>query len=468
MKNEIIIFGIAVTLLGESVIFAQANTLELPGEGYETAALGMEKSPEDRAKIEEKIRHLEQRLALLEKRLEKAEIESIRAAAEKFGDLEVEGAGEEQPRAFMGVARALQAQNPEISLTGDFVGRLYVNEDLRKPYFAHWGQEDEEHEHGPEESDLSGFEMRTLEIHFQSNLDPFSFLKASLDLHGTEFDVDEAYITWTGILPRFSLTAGRFRQQFGVVSRWHEHALDQVDLPKSLELFFGDHGLAQTGISVKVLLPRLWAHANELTVEVTNAENGSLFAGEFWSVPSFLGHLKNYYDFSPSTYLEVGLSGIWGFNNRRGFLVEDEATGEGSVQNEPWRSTMVSGIDLTVAWAPPEQRKYRWFVWRTEGMYLWKETEGGIARAFAGFTYFDFRVSQIFIVGTRIDAGQNPQIEARKQFVQVSPYLTAWLSEWVFLRLQYNYLWQQGGRKLEHLLLLQIDFSAGPHKHEKY
>jgi hypothetical protein len=420
-----------------------------------------EKAKGDYAKLEEKIKILEEKLAALEKKSKEAEIEGIQKAAEKYGQGEEE---ESQPKSFLSGARALQAQNPEISLTGDFLGRLYINDDFRKPYPPAPGEEDLEHA----ASNLSGFDLRAVELNIQSNLDPYSFAKAVICFGAEGVDVEEGYLTWPGLLPRLTLTVGRFKQQFGVINRWHEHALDQVDFPKSIQLFFGEEGLAQTGFSAKLLLPRMWAHANELTIEVTNAENGSLFAGEFWSVPSVLGHLKNYYDLSKSTYLELGLSGLWGFNNRRSFLVQDETTGEYGVQDEPWRSTVVSGVDLTVAWVPPSLSKYRWFIWRTEGMYLWRETPEGVIHAFTGFTYFDFRINQIFVIGARVDAGQKPQIEDDREYVQASPYLTAWLSEWVFLRLQYNYLWNRGKEEPEHLVLLQVDFSVGPHKHEKY
>ena len=56
------------------------------------------------------------------------------------------------------------------------------------------------------------------------------------------------------------------------------------------------------------------------------------------------------------------------------------------------------------------------------------------------------------------------------------PYLTVWQSEFVYLRLEYQhgehipYQTPDGGlgRRTDNRVLLQIDFAAGPHKHEKY
>ncbi|MFH1438857.1 MAG: hypothetical protein ABIJ56_24325 [Pseudomonadota bacterium] len=421
------------------------------------------------AQLEKRVKELDEKLAALEKKSKKGDLEKLLEKAEEEAGEEGEEEEKDAP-VFHGGARALQAQNPEISLTGDFAGRLYINDDFRKPHdhHHHEGEEPEEdaHDHGP--SALSGFQLRTLELNIQANLDPYSFAKAAFGIHGTELHICEAYVTWTGIAKRLSLTAGKFRQLFGVINRWHDHALDQADLPLSLQMFFGDHGLSQTGVSLRILLPKMWAHAEELTIDVTNAENDTLFAGEFWSVPTVLAHLKNYYDLSKSTYLEFGMSGLWGFNNKRSFMAENEDTGEEELTDEPWRNTVVAGADLTLSWVPPGRAKYLGFTWRTEAMVLWKETEEGSIHAFGGFTYVDMRVSRQFIVGARLDAGQKPELGDHREYIQASPYLTFWQSEFVYLRLQYNYLWQAGGADPQHLVMLQIDWSMGPHKHEKY
>ena len=46
-------------------------------------------------------------------------------------------------------------------------------------------------------------------------------------------------------------------------------------------------------------------------------------------------HLKNYYDLTESTYLELGLTGMFGFNNQRGY--EDDTVDPAVLADEPWR-----------------------------------------------------------------------------------------------------------------------------------
>ena len=68
-------------------------------------------------------------------------------------------------------------------------------------------------------------------------------------------EMAEAYVTWVNLFKRLNLTAGKFRQQFGVINRWHEHALDQTFFPLPIEMFMGEEGLNQIGISMNWLMP---------------------------------------------------------------------------------------------------------------------------------------------------------------------------------------------------------------------
>jgi hypothetical protein len=295
--------------------------------------------------------------------------------------------------------------------------------------------------------------------------------------------LEELYITWFGVIPSLSITIGRFRQNFGVVNRWHEHDLDQVTYPRAMELVLGDEGLNQTGFAFKWFMPPLTASANELTIEVTNGENDTLFAGAFVSVPTVLGHLKNYYDLSESTYLELGLSGMWGFNNPRGYPAYGDLT------DDPWRQTVVAGADLTIAWSPPQRAKYRSFTWRSEGYFVHKETPddpesiaAGLAEADAeriawgAFSYIDYQLATRWYTGVRGDVAL-PTVRTRDELAWgVAPYITFWQSEFVYIRLEYNhaqnlpYERPDGslGLRTDNRIMLQVDWAAGPHKHEKY
>jgi hypothetical protein len=198
-----------------------------------------------------------------------------------------------------------------------------------------------------------------------------------------------------------------------------------------------------------------------------------------------MAHLKNYYDLSESTYLELGLSGLWGTNNRRGFV--DDA---GDIRDEPWRYTVVGGADLTIQWSPLQQAKYRSLTWRSEGYLVhrqtttrdedisagWAENDGDRI-SWGVYSYIDYQLATRWFAGVRGDLAI-PTIRTKEDVFawDVVPYLTFWQSEFVYLRLEYRYTrnipFQQSDEsfalRTDHRVLLQIDFAAGPHKHEKY
>jgi hypothetical protein len=354
---------------------------------------------------------------------------------------------------FQSGARALQGFNPEISVVADMLLSGYLNKD---GYRA-----------SDEGIERSGFSFRSFELSLQANLDPYSFAKFVLAAEDGETGLEEGYVRWVGLIPRTSILLGRFKQQLGVINRWHQHAFDQIDRPLVHSKFLGEEGLTGTGVSLQILPPPLWADAQELTVQVTNGENEALYSGEFFSLPSVLAHLKNYWDLSPSTYLELGLSGLAGLNNKRGYI--DETAG--TVLDESRRYTVLGAADLSISWAPVGQAKYRGVTSRSEILYLRKQIDNAGTRAsgdaLGGYTYLDIRTGPRSFVGARFDLGQNFGVDDHSWFWQASPYLTFWQSEFVFLRLQYGAS-KESSDELAHKVMLQVDWSAGPHKHDKY
>ncbi|NNF29054.1 MAG: hypothetical protein HKN73_17655, partial [Gemmatimonadetes bacterium] len=241
-------------------------------------------------------------------------IARLRAAAREAASA---GAGDveatEDAQEFSGRQRSLQALNPEISVTGDIFGQLRE------------GAIDE-----------NNFIPREFEFSFISALDPYSRAKVfvghheeggQLEIfeglgghdeeggeedahgHGTVTEIEEGYIEWVNLPAGLSVTVGRFRQRFGTFNRWHGHALPGSGYFLPYQVFLGEEGLAQTGVSVHWLAP-FGPGAYEAWFEVTRSSNESMF-GES-DEPSFLGHVNGFWELSPSTYFELGFSGLTG------------------------------------------------------------------------------------------------------------------------------------------------------------
>jgi len=356
----------------------------------------------------------------------------------------------------------LQALNPEISVTGDglFSSRQDTTSDKS-----------------------SDFEFRNLGIHIESWLDPYTHFKSAVEVHEDETELGEAYIILHNISKDLNLTLGKFRQQFGVVNRWHKHGLDQVDFPLGLREIFGNGGLNQSGLSLDWLMPPTSNASQQLTFQVTDGSNNRLFEDNARNRPSLLAHYKNYRDLSEDTYLEWGLTGLLGWN--------DEWNISGGTQQNSSKLTTVLGADLSVLWEPVEKMRYRNVEWRSEVYWLNKEllapdgSGSDTINACGLYSYLQTKISRTIDIGIRGDfyvpdtksyanlssslsllplavTGDSPYLW------QISPYITWWQSPFVKFRTEYDYSNGKRVENPEHVIWLQVIFSAGPHKHERY
>ncbi len=399
-------------------------------------------SSEDSLKIE--IEKLGKRLQLLETKNEEDALKKLREDAKKTA--------EEKPnttiaqKTFKSGQRSLQAINPEISVTGDAYAQDVLNED------------------GFTQTARSGAYFRVVGLHIQSNLDPFSLTKITIEITPDGIELGEAYVTWNKLFANISLTAGKFRQQFGVLNRWHVHSLDQFSFPLALKTILGDEGLNQIGVSFNWLMPSLIAHSNMLTVEITNGQNDHLFSGEMFSFPALLAHFKNYYDLNQNTYLEWGVSAMNGKNNLKGY------NEQGTKIIEANRNTNLAGFDLTLFWEPINQAHYHSLLWRSELYYLNKKIAPDTSlKAWGGYSYLEYKFNERLFGGVRLDYTLPYKIDNSGEYIYgIVPYITWWQSHWARFRLQYNYTNGTLFNRADQKLRLQFTWAIGPHKHDRY
>jgi Skp family chaperone for outer membrane proteins len=421
--------------------------------------------------LERRIDELEEALRELEAAREQDELADILTEAEQLTQDERtrEQEAASQRETAGGRARSLQALNPEISVLGD------VSYD--------WS----------DSSDIQDrFVLRGLEIAFQSVLDPYTRFKAFLAAHqeppllahehhdeegeetGDEHDhehtehvsigVEEIYIEWLALPLNTGLRVGQFRQQFGTLNRWHPHALPSVDIPFALRNLFGHDGLLGLGIGLDWQLPGLFASTSKLTLEVTNADNPTAFAGSDFNDPAVMLRWAPFFDLGPSSYFEFGLSGMVGPNG------ETETS-----------DTTLGSIDFNFVWEPVDRAKYRGVELRGQYIHSDYEAETETFRTDSFFTYLSWKFARRWIVGVRYDDAGVPNPHVLPQYDELdedprevawSPYLTFWQSEFVRLRAQYqrvsrDFEWEWGPES-DNRVYLQVTFAAGPHKHESY
>lgn len=332
--------------------------------------------------------------------------------------------------------RNLQALNPEISVTGDVVAN----------YAAPAGGDR-----------IMGATPREFEFSIQAPLDPYTRTKVFVtreegfdiaglptDNGGDGFEIEEGYIYWVGLPGGIGAQLGKFRQDIGLYNRWHTHALPEIDRPLAPATFLGPDGLIQTGLSVSAPPLSLGPSTESLSFELTRGTNDALFQGG--GDLSYLGRFQSFWDLSGTTYLQVGATGVAG--------------GNGDLDLR----TRLATFDASFRWTPPQAR-FHDFTLKGE-WYLAQQRIGGVTQnGHGGYAQANYRLDQRWIVGARADYVQG--YGAVPTVVQFVPSVTWWQSEWVRLRLQYNYVKPDGGQT-NHTLLLQVVWAAGPHKHESY
>ncbi len=343
-------------------------------------------------------------------------------------------------KVFSSGQRQQQSLNPNISVTGDFIGN-FSSLDAEE-------HTDDDHHHGS--SGGRQLMLREAEFHIISNLDPYTRAKFFLGIpgHGS-FHIGEAYMEWLNLPLNVGLKIGKYRSQLGLLNRWHNHGLPQVDRPRVLTQFLSPGGLSGIGAATNVLLPRLWSHVNELDIEIIYGGDGVSFANAGTRQWVAVGHLKNYYDLTSNTYLEVGVSGAFGHHD-----VEGEFR------------TIIGGLDLTYKWVPIGRSKYRAFEFRNELIVSRRETFTNDVTTFGFYSYVENKLDARWRAGVRFDYSQLPESNEENLW-GVSPSLTYWQSEFVFLRLQYGHFNMTYGEN-ENVVMLQSVWSLGPHKHEAY
>ena len=393
-------------------------------------------------RLKSRIDSLEQLVArLLEQGRETGPVEDelakLRAAARQAAEEAAPAA--EAPEQQSSRTRNLQILNPEISVTGDVVGNFVAPGNGRESFSA---------------------TPREFEFSFQAALDPYTRTKIFItkeedfeiaglpeeegeDEHAGGFEIEEGYMYWVGLPGEIGLKLGKFRQEIGLYNRWHTHALQEIERPLATTAFLGEDGLIQTGASMTLPSVMLGPATQTAIFEVTRGDNVPLF--ENGGDISYLGRLQSFWDLGAS-YFQLGATGVYGENDDQSLV------------------SRLLGLDVSFRWTPGQAR-YRDFQAKGEWYLVEKDFGGAALTGSGGYLQANYRLDRRWIIGTRADYldgfGDGPTL------VQFVPTLTWWQSEFVRLRLQYNYLRPERGPG-DHTLLLQAVWAVGPHKHEIY
>lgn len=397
-----------------------------------------------------KLLELEKRIADLENsiksRQEKEELQKLLDDANKLSLLEKKEKADISKKYFSGVRRQ-QGLNPNISVGGDFFGAVSSS---KKDIIT----ENSEFSYGN-----NNMYMRGLEMSFIAPLDPFARGKVFMHFHKDEVEVEEAYMELLNLPLNINLKAGIFYLEYGLLNRYHDHALPQFDRPRIAVNYFGLEGLGGTGIAGNILLPVfLFADASSIDISIVSGGNDFCFTTERKTNILYSGHYKNYYDLSENSYFEYTLSFVTGKN---------DTTGN--------NNSYVGSFGIHYKWVPQSRSKYRTFDWKTELYYNYFESPGQNINSTGFYTSVHNKLNARLWIGGRIGYSELPYDDRQNEW-DYTVCLDYWQSEFVFFRFQYQYnrrnidnmMGLPGDYPSDHSFVIQISWAMGPHKHEAY
>jgi hypothetical protein len=329
--------------------------------------------------------------------------------------------------------RSTLSTNPDISAIGDF----------RTSYTSV----------GPRKVDLY---VNELEFQVSSVVDPYARANF-IYTFGKDFTTGEltpaleiATLTSVSLPYQLQLMLGKFKSVFGKVNIVHPHAFSFVDFPRMTANFFDSEGMYTEGASLSWLVPNPYDFYQELTLEVGRVgsePNASLVRGDN-SQLSYVGHLKNFFDLTQNSTLEVGLSGLNG-PNRFAY------------------STSMGGLDLTYKWKPVQFNVLQSFTWQNEILFSqMRLTDAILVRSLGAYSFAEYQFGQRWFVGARYDYSEYPDDTSRRD-IGGTALLRFQPTEFQVLALEYQYTDRNYDRSTNQIIF-RIIFGIGTHAAHQY
>ncbi|MFC1513525.1 hypothetical protein ACFL5P_00790 [candidate division KSB1 bacterium] len=354
---------------------------------------------------------------------------------------------------FHSGVRQQSGLNPNISVSGDFFSG-YSSDDVpfvKQPGNFSYGN--------------NGFFLRELELNLIAPLDPFTRGKTFMSVTESEISIEEAYMEWLNLPLKMNLKIGLFNSEFGILNRYHDHALPQFDRPKVLTNLFTNANMGGFGVAGNFMLePLFMSDASSLDLTVINGGTGQSFtdAGRYNLLYS--ANMTNFYDVTANTFFEWRLSGVTGYNDP----VEEHRS-------------YIGNLAFNVKWVPQDRAKYRAVDWKTEILYSRRETNTGPIGSLGFYTSLQNKVNARWWLTGRVGYSELPYDNNQYEW-DCTACADFWQSDFVFIRFQYQYSKREftnilnfagmpnytGPFPRDSAFIVQVNWAMGPHKHTIY
>lgn len=380
-------------------------------------------------------------------------------------------------------AGGLSVLNPNITLIGDFLGRvssLPEKSDGR-------GIQLEDFESG----DIDGFLIREISLEARAAIDPFADAVVKLSHAEVGVEIEEAYALFHSF-PESCLSAwlegwhakvGIFRMNFGAVNLVDGHDLPTVDRPVALQNFVTGEGLIRAGISLSRSFELPCNTFGEWTVELVNGEGRGdeldplPFTGR--DNPLVLTHFKTFREYEnpcecdPTRWWNPWVRCVGKSDLQLGATAAYTARFDTATDDDLF--SFVEGLDFTWKGYDARPDSYRSYLLQAELIASEIELEPDSVRTGVGaYVLGQVRLNRNWFVGLRGDGVRFPDASGH-QFA-VTPFATYFFSEFNRIRLQYQFLTQVAedgvrddiGTADGHTVWVQWVWAIGAHPPEPY
>lgn len=318
---------------------------------------------------------------------------------------------------------------PDISFIGDAGINLYVDSNENKN---------------------SSFTFDGFEINATGYMHPdvrADFVVGAHNHEGSiEFEVEEAYATFSNLPFSTGLKAGRKLIDFGRINHIHIHEWLFLNTPLVYSNFLGEHSLSGDGAAVDLLLPLpffinvqagIWRIPEHKHMEDEEHKNSFSPAGEIYNM-----RLWSSFEISENSELEFGISGL---------------KGNGSHYTHHIDRIQMAGADITYKiWLSTYSR----IMLLAEVIYLEREVPIGILSRLGMYGYIGYRIDKNWEVAIKYDWAETPFPEKEK-ISNTSLIASYYVTESLKLRSEYLYC----PELQSHTGLIKVIFGIGPHTH---
>lgn len=286
----------------------------------------------------------------------------------------------------------------------------------------------------------TGFTFQELELALQGAVDPYFRYDAFLSFNEEGVEVEEAYFTTQGGLPKgLQFKGGIMLLPFGRQNPKHLHSWSFADNNLVNKYLLGADGLAEAGLELSYLFPTPFFLQFQGTF--TNGDNSTSFGGTQKKDFLYQGRLSSSFDLTDTLTLLLGGSFAWGYN--------DTASGN---------YTALYGGDLYLKWKPSARTS---LAWQTEFIGRQMQIPGDHISDGGLYSYLDFQFFKRWHAAFRYDQMGLPQgLQTRE--LRLTPAIAFNPTEFSQIRLQYE-ADKIRGVDWSHAVILQLMMTLGTH-----